>query len=552
MIGLSSSGKEAINAKVEEIFDKIALQFIGNIPRLKHKKLLILNTKPNYGLANLFVEAMSNKSPNVIEQDVLKSLLESSYGYIESLKSKTRSNVTERVDSAIKEAKSSGTKVTAEQLQDVISDEMDRAKSHMKLIAESESTKVRNVGSAMDISRVAATNGDFDPTVFFVVVRDGVTCNECKRLHLNDDGTPRVWKFSELKQGYHKRSDNVPSAFGLHPHCFSEDTLLHTSKGLKTLKDLFESQEELEVYADKRIKNRRVGNNQFGDIIPGEVWLDRHASGSSLKKAIPVFDTGIQKCYKVTLSNGSSLTVSGGHEMWVDDDLNGKRVMAENLQIGDKIPLMSGECGYGTDHFPELAELMGDGAFDDTAQRRIPARIFGADKQTVCAFLRRLYASDGHSEPNPSVALAQNDKIFLQEIQIILSNMGIISSILKYEEECFRLCIEGWDQVATFAKEIGMGVPSKQDKLLNFLQKTEGKTKHGSWRTATVESVQFVGELQTYCTNEPESNTVTANGIVTGNCRCTLTYLSSGFGFDKSGRVTYIGKDHDEHSNQRS
>lgn len=229
MFGLSSSGKEAINKVVEDVFDTIALQFIGDIPRLKHKKLLIFNTQRNYGLANLFVEAMSNKSPNIIEQDALKSLLESSYGYIESLKSKTRSNITERVDGLVKESKARGDKATQAEIESVIQEEMTKAKAHMKAIAESESTKVRNVGSAMEISRVAASNGDSDPTVFFVVVKDGATCNECKRLHLNDDGTPRVWKFSQLKQGYHKRGEDVPSAFGLHPHC--RCTLTYLSAG---------------------------------------------------------------------------------------------------------------------------------------------------------------------------------------------------------------------------------------------------------------------------------------------------------------------------------
>lgn len=229
MFGISSSGKESIGQIVEEMFDTIALQFIGDIPRLKHKKRLIFNTKPNFGLAHLFVQAMSGKQPNVIEQDALKSLLESSYGYIESLKSKTRANVAERLDALAKEANAKNDKANEDEIQAVINDELAKAKSHLKAIAESESTKVRNVGTMMDISRVAASAGDSDPSVFFVVVRDNVTCKECLRLHLNPDGTPRVWKFSELKQGYHKRSDDVPSAFGLHPHC--RCTLTYLSSG---------------------------------------------------------------------------------------------------------------------------------------------------------------------------------------------------------------------------------------------------------------------------------------------------------------------------------
>lgn len=229
MFGVSSSGKDAIGKVVEDVFDRIALQFLGDIPKLKNKKLLVISGKKNLGLANLFVQSMSNKTPNEIEQDALKSLLDSAHGYIESLKNKTRSNITESIDGLVKEAKAKGTELDEDAVQAVISEEMRKAKSHLKAIAESESTKLRNVGSMMDISRVASGIGDDDPTVFFIVVRDGKLCNECKRLHIGPNGAPRVWKFSELKQGYHKRGEDNPSAFGLHPHC--RCTLTYLSKG---------------------------------------------------------------------------------------------------------------------------------------------------------------------------------------------------------------------------------------------------------------------------------------------------------------------------------
>jgi len=31
--------------------------------------------------------------------------------------------------------------------------------------------------------------------------------------------TPRVWKMSELKSGYHKRGAACPCVSGMHPHC---------------------------------------------------------------------------------------------------------------------------------------------------------------------------------------------------------------------------------------------------------------------------------------------------------------------------------------------
>lgn len=230
MNGISSGGKEQIAQKVEEMFDRIALQFVGEIPRLKNKKLIVFSTHSNEGLPSLFVQAMQNKAPNPVEQDVLKGLLNSAYDYIESLKSKTRASVTERIDGVIREAKLSDRQVSAAEIQAILDDELGKAKSLMQAIVEAESTKMRNMGTMMDISRVASSLGDGDPTVFFVVVRDGNTCKECMRLHLMpDQATPRLWKFSELKQGYHKRSENFPSAFGLHPHC--RCTLTYLSRG---------------------------------------------------------------------------------------------------------------------------------------------------------------------------------------------------------------------------------------------------------------------------------------------------------------------------------
>jgi hypothetical protein len=253
MIGISSSGKEQISAVVEEMFDNIALQFIGDIPKLKNKKLLAISSKQNYGLSHLFVQAMQNKAPNAVEQDVLKSLLESANGYVESLKNRTRSNVTERIDGIIREAKYQNRKVSEQEIQDVLAEELGKARSHMQAIAESEATKLRNLGTMMDISRVASNLGDSDPTVFFVVVKDGSTCKECIRLHLMPDQmTPRLWKFSELKQGYHKRGEDNPSAFGEHPHCRCTLTYLSQGFGFDNSGKLSYKSEDYSAYERQR------------------------------------------------------------------------------------------------------------------------------------------------------------------------------------------------------------------------------------------------------------------------------------------------------------
>ena len=219
MYGISSSGKEAIEVAISKMFDSLAYKFLGNIPKLQNKSPFYGSQSP-FSLAHIFVQALDNKEPNHIERDVLRSILSSSYGYIEGLKNKTSSNVTEAVDALVKESKLKNEYVSSAQVADIISAEMDKARSHMKLIAEAETTKTRNMGHTMEILEDAKNEGIEDPTVFFIVVRDGLLCGECKRLHMLDDGiTPRVFKMSELSMGYHKRGEDRPSACGEHPHC---------------------------------------------------------------------------------------------------------------------------------------------------------------------------------------------------------------------------------------------------------------------------------------------------------------------------------------------
>jgi intein/homing endonuclease len=640
MIGISSSGKESINSIVGEMFDNIALQFIGDIPKYKNAKRLLITSEPHFNLAHLFVQAMQNRSPNPIEQDVLRGLLESASGYVESLKSKTKSNVTERIDGLVKEAKFKQSKVDSSMIQEAIREEMGKARTHMQAIVESEATKLRNLGTLMDITKVATSLGDSDPTIFFVVVRDGVTCKECLRLHLMPNGEPRLWKFSQLKQGYHKRGEPNPSAFGLHPHCFTENNKLFTASGIYDFKELYKSQYAPVVTVDKRIQNKVHPENQYGAEIPGQVRFNRHIEGSKFLQATSVYDTGIQECLRITMSTGHELEVSIGHEMWVDDDLSGKKIRADELKIGDKIPLLSGESGFGEDSFEDLAELMGNLMGDgnickQTAEwnffgndlpygrillekskkycsarlgkklnirppnnkysvphasfnspvlgkifkeqfnlskkpRSVPKRLWKADKNTVSAFLRGLFAADGHVEVN-GVVLSQNNLVFLKEIQFLLANFGLVSRIYTHGESCqkyityndgstyltnrkaaWRLYIGGIENMEYFHNNIGMGVHSKMEKLKqNIIAGQKEDKSRFSWRTCKVDSIEKIGKQQTYCLTEKMTNSVTVNGVVTGQCRCTLTYLSRGFGF-KDGRLSYIRENFDAYSEQNS
>jgi hypothetical protein len=107
-----------------------------------------------------------------------------------------------------------------EKLRTHLDDVMKEMGTHVEAIVDTEASNARNVSLMDGIVRINAVRGIDDPVVYFVVVRDNVTCPECIKLHLLEDKrTPRVWKLSEVGQGYHKRGDDHPKIGGLHPHC---------------------------------------------------------------------------------------------------------------------------------------------------------------------------------------------------------------------------------------------------------------------------------------------------------------------------------------------
>jgi very-short-patch-repair endonuclease len=219
--GLHTQTKEQIHRVIHDLFDKAALSLVGPIPKLHHKKITLLGFAEGLTLASLFVAAMNNKWLNHVEQDVLKGILDNTYNYINVLKNKTSTNVTNRVEALAREARLTGEKIPEAKINQIVQEELGKARSGLERIAASEATKTRNLGAVMEISRTAAISGNKDPIVGFHVINDSSTCESCVKVNLMPDGvTSRLFKMSELSAGYFKRGDKVPSILGQHPHCF--------------------------------------------------------------------------------------------------------------------------------------------------------------------------------------------------------------------------------------------------------------------------------------------------------------------------------------------
>ena len=178
-------------------------------------------------------------------------------------------------------------------------------------------------------------------------------------------------------------------------------------------------------------------------------------------------------------------------------------------------------------HLKELLEQKG----------RIPKFVWEGDIQTVSNYLRGLYLGDGTFQSSKGiscVSYASIDKKFLQEIQILLSSLGIRSSICilrssgsnilpdgkggqKYykTQDCYRLLITNYPDVKLFEDLTGF-ICSRGAKL-------EDREVYSKKDYAIITDVVPVDKEDVYCLEVfTNSHAWVANGFVTHNSEITL------------------------------
>ena len=231
MNGLTTRAVEAIEKMIGSKFDAITLKLLGIIPKVSKEKRIIFSTSRD-NMISLFLQSLASRDPNKLEETTLKTMLTVASGYLDGVKERTTARIIQDVDAYIKNQSNKKEPVSTEKVSEIISSDMNRAKNHIKLIANAETNKAVNVGTALQISRIADGKGEEDPTVFFIVTVDDVTGPEEFVLHLlKDKKTPRVWKLSEIGSEYHKIGDSNPKLPGLHPNCRCKLTYLAKGYG---------------------------------------------------------------------------------------------------------------------------------------------------------------------------------------------------------------------------------------------------------------------------------------------------------------------------------
>jgi len=104
-----------------------------------------------------------------------------------------------------------------------------------------------------------------------------------------------------------------------------------------------------------------------------------------------------------------------------------------------------------------------------SGRKTVPDIILRSPEAIVCAFLRGHFDTDGCiSKPDRQVILVSKSLELLQVEQLLLLNLGIVSSIRPQKDQTFRLVITGSD-VQRFAEKIGFRLSYKRQLLKDAL-----------------------------------------------------------------------------------
>jgi ribonucleoside-diphosphate reductase alpha chain len=173
-------------------------------------------------------------------------------------------------------------------------------------------------------------------------------------------------------------------------------------------------------------------------------------------------------------------------------------------------------------------------------EKRVPESLFRVPREAVVGFLQGLFSADGSVQINPgkqdaTVRLASSSKGLLQDVQLLLLNLGIYGRIHKRREAGQKELLDGRGGLKAypvaaqyelilgaenrdlFAEIVGFLQEEKQAKLLAFLQDRPRGSYHKPF-LATVVGVEPAGEAAVYDLTEPVTHSLVANGIVAHNC----------------------------------
>lgn len=276
--------------------------------------------------------------------------------------------------------------------------------------------------------------------------------------------------------------------------CVTGDTRLHTQHGMSQIVELHEQKSELVVTVDNRT-------------------LDLGEEGVSYRPAVPAFMTAtVADVYRVQTKEGYFVKGTRWHDFYTT---RGK-IKLKELVVGDQLYIQSGKGQFGVGKIENVKESVHTLIVTDAD--KLPDEIFKCNEGDVLAYLGELYQHLRYYELNGDAVVragySHYNKGLLQDIQILLANLGVYSEISPAPHRQYTLTMVN-GSMQSFFYYTGCTPTSSEEGIVELYVENQPAT---SKRSATIDSIEYIGQEAVYDTTQVDHNSVIFNGIVTGQC----------------------------------
>jgi ribonucleoside-diphosphate reductase alpha chain len=371
--------------------------------------------------------------------------------------------------------------------------------------------------------------------------------------------------------------------------CVTGDTRLHTQYGLVQVRELFERKAPLRVTVDTR-----AFGSEKGIALRSAVPVFKTAENADIFRVICEdgyeiratewhdFYTTHGKIKLRDLQPGDNLLVQSAEGQWGEEGdsrlglligvITGDgyftsdrgaviNLWGDDIELAPKLAAYINELVKGTARgnrreyeinpvpVPDrnlttirstrLARILEEYGFTGVTKLQVPEVVWRGSRDCVVGYLRGLFQTDGtvnvsgHSE-TCSVRLASSAVDLLKDVQQLLANFGIFSSVRLRREagqrmlpdgkgskklyDCqadYELIIDG-ESRSRFMAQIGFLTAAKNDKYARW--SAERPLRKTQSFTTKITAIVYEGQEPVYDTTQEDHNTVIFNGLVTGQC----------------------------------
>lgn len=318
--------------------------------------------------------------------------------------------------------------------------------------------------------------------------------------------------------------------------CVRGDTLILTKDGYNAIQNLVDK--EVEVWNGKewsRVTPRQTGENMpmlkvtFSDgssvdCTPYHKWI--LANGERVKAEDLTVGTKLAKFKLPVVDSGVNIDETG-HSMYTQgvyagDGTTGRRSIC--LYEGKKHLINYIDCDHVSHHETKDIVLVPKGEL--LPKYYVPCT--GATVQNRLDFLAGLIDTDGsRNSADGSVSITSINKVFLNDVKLMLTTLGVRSTLALNKAECDKLMPDGHGGQKTYSCKscyrltIAAWYVDKLNKLGLHTHRvdTECNPNRDASRFVTVVSIAETDMAdKVYCMTEPKRHTFIANGMLTGNC----------------------------------